>query len=143
MLLCVVVQVHVDVELASATTDTLAIIVIATKLSADLATVVMENVFKKMSAPKMIVRLSVNASQAGMWTSLPDHARVRTKLINVGIRAVVPKRVNAIVMSATVTHSLRSMMSTPLTLAVLISTLIAIPSSHPVVLLKTLILVPI
>ena len=76
----------------------MAIIVIATKLSADLATVVMENVFKKMSAPKMIVRLSVNASQAGMWTSLPDHVRVRTKLINVGIRAVVPKRVNAIVM---------------------------------------------
>ena len=75
----------------------MAIIVIATKLSADLATVAMENVFKKISTPKTNVRLSVNASQAGMLTNLPDHVRARTKLINVEILAVVRKRVNAIV----------------------------------------------
>ena len=57
----------------------------------------MESAFKQMLGTKVNARLSVNVSQAGMWTSLPDHVRVRIKPINAGARVVVPGRVNATV----------------------------------------------
>ena len=75
----------------------MAIIAIVTKLSAGSVTAGMESAFKQMSGTRMNARSSVNVSQAGKWTSLPDHVRVRTKLINAETLAVATPRVNATV----------------------------------------------